>query len=258
MQFYFQRVLRINEAEEVEESIAVNTLGTIIHEVLEELYSPFVNIYLAEHHIEEMVSRIEESTLKQFKIIYKEGEIKKGKNLLAFEVAKRNIYNFLMTEKKAIIEGDAIKVLFLEASLEFILEDELLPYPIKIAGKVDRIEERNNTIRIIDYKTGKVLANTLKINNFEGLTADLKNEKVIQLLCYALMFQNNEILESKSFEAGIISFKSMKEGFMAFGLGKGKNSVTEITPETIVSFKKELLHLILEILDKEIPFKEKI
>ena len=45
MQFYFQRVLRIREVEEVEESVAVNTLGTIIHEALEELYKPFIGVY---------------------------------------------------------------------------------------------------------------------------------------------------------------------------------------------------------------------
>uniref|UniRef100_UPI00404B102E PD-(D/E)XK nuclease family protein n=1 Tax=Flavobacterium sp. TaxID=239 RepID=UPI00404B102E len=258
MQFYFQRILRINEVEEVEESIAANTLGTIIHEALEELYLPFLNIYLAEHHIEDMIAKIDEIILKQFKIIYKEGEIKKGKNLLAFEVAKRTIYNFLRTEKKAIQNGDAIKVLLLEAPLEYVLEDDLLPFPIKIAGKVDRIEERNNTIRIIDYKTGKVLPNTLKINDFEGLTSNLKNEKVIQLLCYAMMFQNNKLFQSKNLQAGIISFKSMKEGFMPFGLGKGKDTITEITSATITFFKIELLKLVLEILDEQIPFKEQI
>lgn len=82
-----------------------------------------------------------------------------------------------MTDKKAIKEGDPIKVLFLEAPLEYIFENELLPFPIKIAGKVYRIEERNNLIRIIDYKIGKVVPNTLKVNNFDGLTNDLKNEK---------------------------------------------------------------------------------
>ncbi|GAW88075.1 hypothetical protein FPS14_contig00001-0152 [Flavobacterium psychrophilum] len=44
----------------------------------------------------------------------------------------------------------------LETPLERILEDNSLPFPIKIAGNVDRIEIRNNKIRIIDYKTGKV------------------------------------------------------------------------------------------------------
>jgi ATP-dependent helicase/DNAse subunit B len=256
MQFYFQRVLRIRDVEEVEESVAVNTLGTIIHEALEELYEPFVGIYLAEHHIETMLSKIEEVTLKQFKIVYKEGEIKKGKNLLAFEVAKRNIYNFLLTEKKAIQNNDAIKVMCLEAPLEVIIEHEDLPYPVKIAGKVDRIEERNGSIRIIDYKSGKVEQRHLRINDFDGLTTSLKNEKVIQLLCYAMMFQNSEMFQNQDIQAGIISFKNMKEGFMPFGIRKGKNAIPEINSETIEAFKIELVHLILEILDKNIPFKE--
>jgi ATP-dependent helicase/DNAse subunit B len=42
MQFYFQRILRISEVDEVEESIAANTLGTIIHGALEELYKPLI------------------------------------------------------------------------------------------------------------------------------------------------------------------------------------------------------------------------
>jgi hypothetical protein len=42
IQFYFQKILRIREVEEVEENIALNTLGTIIHETLKSLYDPFV------------------------------------------------------------------------------------------------------------------------------------------------------------------------------------------------------------------------
>ena len=116
LQFYMQRILRINEADEVEENIAVNTLGTIIHNALEELYTPYLNQFLAMHHIEAMEAKIDDVILKYFKQEYKEGEITKGKNLLAFEVAKRNVYNFLQLEKKDIEEGQAIKVLLLEAS----------------------------------------------------------------------------------------------------------------------------------------------
>ena len=169
-----QRILRINEADEVEENIAVNTLGTIIHNALEELYTPYLNQFLVLHHIEAMEVKIDDVILKHFKEIYKEGEITKGKNLLAFEVAKRNVYNFLQLEKKDIEEGQAIKVLLLEASLSCEIEVKSLPFPIKIAGKVDRIEERNGTIRIIDYKTGKVDGNSLKIQDFTDLTSDIK------------------------------------------------------------------------------------
>ncbi|UGS20953.1 PD-(D/E)XK nuclease family protein [Flavobacterium cyclinae] len=258
LQFYMQRILRINEAEEVEENIAVNTLGTIIHNALEELYKPYLNQYLALHHIEAMEAKIDDVILKHFKEIYKEGEITKGKNLLAFEVAKRNVYNFLQMEKKDIEEGQAIKVLLLEASLSCEIEVKSLPFPIKIAGKVDRIEEREGAIRIIDYKTGKVDGNSLKIQDFGDLTSDIKNEKIIQLLCYALMFENHELKQNREVSAGIVSFKNMKNGFLPFGLGKGKDADIVISNEILDDFKAELEKLIVEIFNTEIPFKEKV
>ena len=258
LQFYMQRILRINEADEVEENIAVNTLGTIIHNALEDLYTPYLNQFLALYHLEAMETKIDEVILKHFKEIYKEGEITKGKNLLAFEVAKRNVYNFLQLEKKDIEEGQAIKVLLLEAELSCEIQVKSLPFPIKIAGKVDRIEERDGNIRIIDYKTGKVLGNSLKINEFTDLTSDIKNEKIIQLLCYALMFENHELKQNRAVSAGIISFKNMKNGFLPFGLGKGKDSELVISCEILEDFKLELEALIVEIFNPEIPFKEKV
>ncbi|PKP14671.1 MAG: PD-(D/E)XK nuclease family protein, partial [Bacteroidetes bacterium HGW-Bacteroidetes-23] len=169
MQFYFQRILRISEVDEVEENIAVNTLGTIIHGALEELYKPHLNIFLSVLNVENMLQLANDEVLKQFKLVYKEGEINKGKNLLAFEVAKRNVFNFLQLEKRLLEQNDAVKVLFLEKNYEQILNDERLPFPIKIKGNVDRIELRNGKLRIIDYKTGKVEQASLSISNWNGL-----------------------------------------------------------------------------------------
>ncbi|GAW88076.1 hypothetical protein FPS14_contig00001-0153 [Flavobacterium psychrophilum] len=94
IQFYFQRILSIRESEEVEENIALNTLGTIIHQTLEALYKPIINKFLTTDDLNKMLAVANDEVLKQFKEIYKEGEVKKGKNLLAFEVAKRNVFNF--------------------------------------------------------------------------------------------------------------------------------------------------------------------
>jgi len=97
IQFYYQRILGVRENEEVEENVALNTLGTIIHEVLEKMYVPFEgkNIQIQVSDIDVMIQNIEAITLEKFIEVYKEGDIKKGKNLNAFEVAKRNIYQAL-------------------------------------------------------------------------------------------------------------------------------------------------------------------
>jgi len=257
MQFYFQRILRISETEEVEENIAINTLGTIIHAALEVLYKPYMNTFLSISNVENMLKIADSEVFKQFKTVYKEGEITKGKNLLAFEVAKRNVYNFLQLEKRLLGQDDAVKVLFLEKNFEAVLQDVRLPFPIKIKGNVDRIEIRNGKLRIIDYKTGKVEQNGLAIQNWNGLTDDIKHDKIIQLLCYAFMvqaeFPNTEI------EVGIISFKNLKAGFMPFQIKEGREVIlNEVDDSVLEDFKTELIVLLNEILNVELPFEEKI
>jgi hypothetical protein len=74
IQFYFQKI-RISEVE-VEENIALNTLGTIIHETLKVLYEPFIGKFI-ESAILNCFKQIDAEVLKQFKLVYKEGEIKK-------------------------------------------------------------------------------------------------------------------------------------------------------------------------------------
>ncbi|MXN91323.1 PD-(D/E)XK nuclease family protein [Flavobacterium sp. Sd200] len=260
MQFYYQRILRISEADEVEESIALNTLGTIIHGALEELYKPVLGKFLTTQDIDSMATLADAEVMNQFVSVYKEGEIKKGRNLLAFEVAKRNVHNFLKLEKKGITEGDAVKVLFLEHQFRRELTDGALPYTVVISGNIDRVEERNGRIRITDYKTGKVEKNNVTLKNWDGLTADYKNDKIIQLLCYAFMYEQHA--NGLEMEAGIISFKNMKSGFMGFSFKDGFDrsaAVQDVVDAAMLqNFRTQLVVLINEILNAEIAFTEEI
>ena len=255
-QFYFQKILRISEVEEVEENIALNTLGTIIHETLEALYTPFIGKFLSENDISGCFKLLDAEVLKQFKLVYKEGEIKKGRNLLAFEVAKRNVSNFLKVELESIKNGEAIKILHLEKGCERILEHPSLPFPIKIAGKVDRIEERNGVIRIIDYKTGKVEKTNVTLKSWKGLTEEIKNDKIIQILAYAFMFEKEA--NGMPMEAGIISFKNLKSGFLPFSFKDGKEENTIINTTILDDYLEQMVLLLNEILDVNIYFEEKV
>ncbi|TRW22513.1 PD-(D/E)XK nuclease family protein [Flavobacterium zepuense] len=260
IQFYYQRILRIRETDEVEESIALNTLGTIIHGALEELYKPYVGIFLSEDSIASMAALADDEVMKQFVTVYKEGEIRKGRNLLAFEVAKRNVHNFLRQEKQGLANGDAVKILALEHKYERTLTDSLLPYPVVISGNIDRIEERNGRIRITDYKTGKVDKANVVLKTWDGLTTDIKNDKIIQLLCYVFMYEPEA--KGMEIEAGIISFKNMKSGFMGFNFKDGYDKsapVLEVVDDAVLEeFKSQLVLLINEILNADIPFLEEI
>ncbi|MGV1011339.1 MAG: PD-(D/E)XK nuclease family protein [Flavobacterium sp.] len=256
IQFYFQRILRISETDEVEENIAINTLGTIIHGALEELYKPLIGKILIENDIKICIKNIDEEVLKQFKKEYKEGDIKKGRNLLAYEVAKRNVLNFLKTELEAIQKGDEIQIIALESKLERVLEHPNLPFPVKIAGNVDRIENRNGKIRIIDYKTGKVERGSVTLKSWKGLTEDISSDKIIQILAYAFMYEPQS--NGLEMEAGIISFKNLKSGFLPFNFKVDKEIVEVISPEIMSNYLEEIVVLLNEILNVEVAFEEKI
>jgi hypothetical protein len=256
IQFYFQKILRIREVDEVEENIALNTLGTIIHETLKVLYDPFVGKFISEADIVNCFKLIDAEVLTQFKAVYKEGEIKKGRNLLAFEVAKRNVHNFLKVELEGIKAGDAIKIIALEKTYERVLTDPSLPFPVLIKGNVDRIEERNGNIRIIDYKTGKVEKASVALKTWRGLTEDIKNDKIIQVLAYAFMYET--LAESKPIEVGIISFKNLKSGFLPFNFKEDRDSEMIIDEIIMANYKVQIVTLLQEILDKNIPFQEKV
>ncbi|GEL10161.1 PD-(D/E)XK nuclease superfamily protein [Flavobacterium glycines] len=256
IQFYFQKILRIREVEEVEENIALNTLGTIIHETLLALYTPFISKFISEAAIENAFKLIDAEVLKQFKIVYKEGEIKKGRNLLAFEVAKRNVSNFLKVEQESIKEGDVIKIIALEQTFGRQLKHPDLPFPVLIKGNVDRIEERNGNIRIIDYKTGKVDKANVTLKAWNGLTQEIKNDKIIQVLAYAFMYETEA--KGKPIEAGIISFKNLKSGFLPFNLKEDKEAHMIVNEELMANYLEQIVLLLKEILDETIPFEEKI
>lgn len=253
MQFYMQRILSIREVEEVEENIALNTLGTIIHAVLEELYKPAINKKLTVDLVDNMIMYYEKELHKQFQLHYATQEERQGKNLLAFEVAKRNVYHFLKLEKEQLLKGDEIEIVALEKQVQTVLTDKRLPYPVKISGIVDRVEVRNGVLRIIDYKTGKVEQNQVRIDEVAGITSEIKYEKAIQLLSYGLMYQNEEDLPV---QVGIYSFKNRKDGYLMFKVKSNKSAETFITADLLLSFKEELINLLCEILNPQTQFVE--
>ncbi|APG65662.1 hypothetical protein LPB136_09945 [Tenacibaculum todarodis] len=256
--FYKQKILRIREFDDVEETVAANTMGTVVHEVLDELYKPFVGKFITADNVTKMQQKVEELTQKHFKIQFKDGDISTGKNRLIFEVAKRFTQNFLSQEKELLKDkNNQLKIIDTEKKYAFEIEVEGIDFPIKIHGEVDRVDELNGVTRIIDYKTGMVKASDLKIVDFDELN-DFKFAKAIQVLLYSYLYTKTQNYSfNKPIEGGIYSFKNLNNGFLKLNFSdKRGGQDNEVTEEILADFMQQLKTLIKEIYNKEITFKE--
>jgi len=255
LDFYTQYILKIREVEDVEETIAANTMGTVVHDTLQTLYEPYLQQTLTPEIIAKMQAQADSEVTAQFSKTFKEGNLNFGKNLITYEMAKRYVQNILKEEIKSVKSGNEIVIKKIEENLEALIPFPELDFPVKIQGKVDRIDILNGMLRVIDYKTGKVEQKNVTLSAWEDLTTDYKYSKSFQVLAYALMV--NETLEIKETKAGIISFKNLKSGFLPFTLKEGKATSDIVTQETLNNFRTELKKIILEICNPNISFIEK-
>ncbi len=250
--FYKKRVLNIKDLDEVEESVAYNTFGTIIHETLDSLYKPYIGKVLSEIDIKTIKALVNNEVKFQFNKFFTKESITSGRNYLSFEVAKKYINNLLNYELDLIINGKQIKILELEKQISLEYNIESLNFPIILKGYIDRIDEVDGVLRIVDYKTGRVNPGDLKINDWEDLSIDYKYSKSFQVLMYAYLYTKSQNIDfsNTKIKSGIISFKNLKTGFMAI-------NYKPIEKEDIDNFLHQLNNLILDIFNKDLSFVEK-
>ncbi|MDO6801203.1 PD-(D/E)XK nuclease family protein [Wenyingzhuangia sp. 1_MG-2023] len=258
-EFYQKMVLKIRETDKVEEEVAHNTLGTIVHDSLEFLYQPYLNKILIPNDILDMKTNATKMVSEKFREHFKEGDITTGKNKLIFEVAKQFVLNFLNNELNEIHAGKEIIVKELETdcNVQFTTPNG---HQIALRGKIDRVDEVNGVRRIVDYKTGKVEAKDLKLSDISLATSDYKYHKIVQVMTYMLLYSTTQNLEVDKMElqAGIYSFKNLKAGFLAMNFSETYKKEHSITKAHIESFKMSLLTMIDEILDNKLTFVENI
>lgn len=256
LDFYKRYVLGIYDEDEIEEIISPRTLGNIVHNTLEVFYKDFEGKEIRVEDVQNMIKRIEGEVRNQLKENYREANFEEGENLIIFEIAKRYVYNFLKSEEKSLAENP-IKILHIESdALKQKIEIPSLDFPIYITGQVDRVDEVDGQIRIIDYKTGLVEPGSLALKQPELLIEDEKYKQTFQVLSYASMLMDQKKYERV--QAGIVCFRKLGHGFMRFNYKNENNETSfEIDKNILDLFGNSLEELIIEIFDPEIPFKEK-
>jgi ATP-dependent helicase/nuclease subunit B len=258
LHFFLTRISRIEEPEDLEETIDASTMGTVIHAVLEEMYRPFCGKNLSPANISAMLKNADMATRQQFSTHYPNGDIDSGKNLLLFHLASQYVTNFLKAEKKFIEEsareGVNIRIVgleeVLEASIRINFQGESLD--VKVKGNADRIDIVDGQLRVIDYKTGKVDPKDLTFSEWEQVTRDSGLGKSFQLLTYAWLYHNMHP-ETRLIGPGIASMRSARQGILTLSCPDGSGA---LDATHLALFGEQLKGLIEEIMNRDVPFSQ--
>ncbi len=244
IRFFERYVLKIKE-EKIEESMASNTLGNIIHESLERVYKKLEGKNLTIKGLDQIAVTIPKVVERIARKYVNEKNLKRGKNVIMIETAKKYVLRGIELDKKEITSGNSIKIIGVEKEFKIKINNE--NYTLK--GKIDRVDEYNGIMRVIDYKTGKKLyKRDLEVKNCKELK-DKKGIYNLQLIIYMLgLFEKTKRNKIKS---GIISLKNMKDGVLE---GKFEGEVL-ISRNKTGLFENIIIEIIEEILDQNKVFE---
>lgn len=198
LHFYFGYVERIKEADKITDEIEVNQTGTVIHNVMQQLYSPYA-------------APSEDKALRHRAKIT-DAVIHGMQERIASGDMVQNIYCevFLHTgSADARLSGwDNIMIQTVTAYIQKILRHDLTLVPfdyigselpvstqitlsggrtVTLYGVADRIDEVNGRLRIVDYKTGNPHCDFSALDTLFSHEEN-KADHVRQTLCYSRMF----------------------------------------------------------------------
>jgi len=245
LRFYYRYVLKLRERDELVEDIDALQIGSIVHEILKRFFSNKKGYRLTEQDlsIDEMNKQVEEV----FTEIY--GDRIFGKAYILHRQVKRRMQDFLFRYQIPFIKTDSIQLIDVELPLETQYDN------FKLAGKIDRLEKRNGTVCIIDYKISSN-AERLKIRmdklDIEDRTTWYTAIGSLQLPVYVILYENNF---QEQFAALNPLFLLLGRQHISKDIEHSLLDTMQQTQEDIETLKTVVSKLLKEIVDPKKDFK---
>lgn len=247
LQFYFNYVLELREADELEEDLDAIRLGNIFHQAMEDLYGEKIGQPLQPDDYRSFKSRIDEVLLKAYRTYYSASmQRPEGKNVLNYEFLKKaatRIFDEEMTEGITVTEVETR-----EYSTQLPIQVNGDNFRVHLGGIFDRVDQLNGITRIIDYKTGGQVKLSPKIlDDPTPLFEDPNLKANLQGMIYAMLYLDR--YPEERVEVGFYHLRELKDGLKRI-------SDTPIDKEALIPFRLELQEAIGEIFNPDIPFSQ--
>jgi hypothetical protein len=228
MRFFYRYVCGLQEPERVVTEIDPLLFGEILHSVMQTIYGPWIGKKLDASRIEsihddhaQIKGTIKGVLQKKFT-----GSGSPEKSGMA-QVASEILFSYI----RLILRRDMMTAPFEIAGLEEKMYTDLAvkynsgKINLKTGGIIDRYEKMNDSVRIIDYKTGSVSMEIKSISSLFDPDDEKRNESWFQVMIYCEVIHRNSS-ENTRIIPGIYAVRSLPEpGFSErLVIGHGRDS----------------------------------
>jgi len=267
LKFYLQYLANIQEKDEVKEEIDAAVFGNIAHYSMEFLYGGFRSRkkrdYLEKGDFEDLgknwVFPSIELGVRKFYHLEENADTKlSGQMAIVRDVMQKYMVRLLEID-----ENDApFRLVSMERAhkAHFEINTSEGIKKISLKGFIDRVDEKDGTIRLIDYKSGADKKDFPSIESLFDRVDKKRNKAAMQTMYYGLLFQAMNPENSKPLKPAIFNFKDIfKEDFNPYLQHKEpKAAVLEVQDyrDYQTEYENGLRGLLEELYDPRIPFSQ--
>ncbi len=271
LRFYYRYVALLYEAEAVQEEIDAPLFGNLLHYALEHLYDTYIkevnkgNRTIAKEDFPELKNRLMASIQAAFKKEYgippNREYVYEGRNVIARDIIRKvaaRIINHDQSQAPFTIIG-------LEADKEdgyyhhFPISTSAGKYTVALRGIIDRIDEKDGTVRVIDYKTGKDDKVFTTIESLFDANDPARNKAAMQTLLYGMLYIRDAEAKDGPVMPGLYNYKDLFG--QRFDLMLQQKDGSKLQPlldmrPLLPQFEAGLRQLLQQVFDPAQPFTQ--
>lgn len=258
LKFYFQEIEKISEEEEVSEELEANQFGSMFHRIMENIYEPMRGrVIQAEtltgiqkNHV--LLDKEVENAFREFVFKTDKPQELTGNNFLIGAVLKRYVQQVLEVDKKL--------TPFTYRASEERIEDKITTDSgliVNLKGSIDRVDEVNETTRIIDYKTGAGVSSFSELNDLFNSEQKKRPKAVMQVFLYAWLYKRK--YKTMDISPGIYYLRELFGDFdpiVSVSAGRGKKERVEDFNLFYEGFEQGVKDCLDGIFNPDIKFRQ--
>ena len=265
LKFYYKYVAGLRESEGVQDDVDPAVFGNVLHKAMERVY---------QRHVEQTgQTAVTAEDIKGFKgkaldRAVQEGfqEHFRGRTDEKLTLEGRNLIAYDMVRKMAarILAMDAQYAPFEVVSLERETDtgyERLLPVSVgdisvtvRLKGIIDRVDRKGDTVRVVDYKTGRDEKRIKSIVSLFDRDDRQRNKAAMQAMFYAFLYEPRAAPDEK-ITPGLVNAKELFGDQFDLRLILGKHPIDDYRPYA-AEFTQALTGLLSELYDPAVPFTQ--